>query len=623
MRRPADSSLPATRYEEIIRRALFPPFLATFALAALFLWQITALLAAAREVDQVDDTIAQADQTIRLMVDVETGERGYLVGGNPEFLLPYTQGRVAIRPALTDLARRVARNPDQLRRVVALRGTFDRWQENAEYEIRLRDRPGGHDAFVAYFNQARGKALMDAMRDQLAAFTREEEALRERRADSVQRQTLLTLGFGGPVTLLAGGLLGFGARRQMRHLSTRYEEVLHAELEAREYLGATLTSIGDAVLVTDAAGRVTRMNPVAEQLTGWPEAEAQGKDSRTVFDILNETTRREVESPVARVLRDGVVVGLANHTLLRRRDGTEIPIDDSGAPIRDALGTLRGVVLVFRDISERREQEDIIAAAAARQTRIAETLQQSLLLTPPPDALAGAQVATLYAAAQDEAELGGDFYDAFPVSEGILAFVLGDVTGKGLEAARFTAEVKFALRALLREHGSPALALTRLNQFLLNAERLEARSRSVLVSIAVVVLDTATGELACSLGGAESALIVRQATSGTEEIGANGPLLGADLGPETPVEYQEARTQLGTADLLVLVTDGVTEARRGNDFFGIDGVARVTGSAVLTDREWGETPLPSLAEAVLGAARDFAGGTLRDDACILVARRSA
>ena len=125
----------------------------------------------------------------------------------------------------------------------------------------------------------------------------------------------------------------------------------------RQQLLVTLTSIGDAVIATDAETRVTFLNPIAELLTGWSAAEASGQPLASVFRIVNEETRLPVESPADKVLRDGKIVGLANHTILLSRNGDEIPIDDSGAPIRDAKGNISGVVLVFRDITERRMVE--------------------------------------------------------------------------------------------------------------------------------------------------------------------------------------------------------------------------------------------------------------------------
>jgi PAS domain S-box-containing protein len=134
----------------------------------------------------------------------------------------------------------------------------------------------------------------------------------------------------------------------------------------QEWLRVTLASIGDAVIATDTKGRVTFLNPVAEGLTGWPQAEAQGEPLEAVFNILNERTRQPVENPVGRVLREGVIVGLGNHTILVTRDGTEWPIDDSAAPIRDATGKLIGVVLIFRDVTEQRRGQTFLADSEKR-----------------------------------------------------------------------------------------------------------------------------------------------------------------------------------------------------------------------------------------------------------------
>jgi len=127
--------------------------------------------------------------------------------------------------------------------------------------------------------------------------------------------------------------------------------------EALEELEATLRSIGDAVIATDSEGRVTLVNPVAEALTGWSAPEAAGRPLAEVFRIIDESTREAVEDPVSRVLRENTVVGLVNHTVLVARDGSERPIADSGAPVRDEHGAAIGVVLVFRDQSRERQAQ--------------------------------------------------------------------------------------------------------------------------------------------------------------------------------------------------------------------------------------------------------------------------
>jgi PAS domain S-box-containing protein len=163
--------------------------------------------------------------------------------------------------------------------------------------------------------------------------------------------------------------------------AVRRAERLEAERAARgvaerlrSSFETTLRSIGDAVIATDTQKRITLMNPVAEQLTGWPESEAVGQPLRHVFQILNEHTRAEAQDPVDRVLRKGVVVGMANHTVLIRRDGHETPIDDSAAPIRGVSGHVDGVVLVFRDVSAKKREETVSNFLAQASAALAESL---------------------------------------------------------------------------------------------------------------------------------------------------------------------------------------------------------------------------------------------------------
>jgi PAS domain S-box-containing protein len=139
----------------------------------------------------------------------------------------------------------------------------------------------------------------------------------------------------------------------------------HELAAERERLRITLASIGDAVISTDAEGRVTYLNPVAETLTGWSGGDAAGRPLPEVFRILHEYSREPASNPALHALREGRVVGLANHTLLIARDGTERPIDDSAAPMLDESGRPVGAVLVFRDMAERRRDEEARARLAA------------------------------------------------------------------------------------------------------------------------------------------------------------------------------------------------------------------------------------------------------------------
>ncbi|MEK6262086.1 MAG: PAS domain S-box protein [Planctomycetota bacterium] len=151
---------------------------------------------------------------------------------------------------------------------------------------------------------------------------------------------------------------------------------IHAEDELRkqsDWLRVTLSSIGDAVISTDVEGRVNFLNGVAESLTGWSQAEARGHLLPDVFHIVNEQTRQPVDNPALRALREGIIVGLANHTLLIAKDSTELPIDDSAAPIRSPEGEIVGSVLIFRDVTERRRSEMALRDSAARKTAMFES----------------------------------------------------------------------------------------------------------------------------------------------------------------------------------------------------------------------------------------------------------
>ncbi len=164
--------------------------------------------------------------------------------------------------------------------------------------------------------------------------------------------------------------------QRIEELGSEIQRRKLAEAEARqkkEWLQVTLHSIGDGVICTDSHGCVTMMNSVAEFLTGWTQDAAQGQPLEVVFPIINEQSRKPVENPVGKVLQHGGIVGLANHTILVARDGTERPIDDSAAPINDESGKILGVVLIFRDVTEQRRAEQEFRTSEARKSAILDT----------------------------------------------------------------------------------------------------------------------------------------------------------------------------------------------------------------------------------------------------------
>jgi len=173
---------------------------------------------------------------------------------------------------------------------------------------------------------------------------------------------------------------------QERELYIAVEMALHKHemgkklRERAHWFSTTLNSIGDAVITTDAAGYVTFMNPVAQSLTGWKQEEAAGKPLKDVFNIVNEKTGKPVEDPAAKVIQSGVVVAMANHKVLIARDGKRLPIDDSGAPIKDDSGELLGVILVFRDIAERRQAEEKLLRSEEKYRALVENANEVILV---------------------------------------------------------------------------------------------------------------------------------------------------------------------------------------------------------------------------------------------------
>ena len=297
------------------------------------------------------------------MIDVETGQRGYVLTGDRQFLQPYERATPQIQSQIDRLRELLSESPAQHAYVTALEKKIAICVAIAQQTVALRDERGFKEA-QEFAASGQGKRSMDDVRNLVAEMqTVELASLRQLEQQSTRSYTVATIA-DIVAALLGVGLVGLAFEIVRREL-VAHRRTLDALHEQREWLRVTLTSIGDAVIVTDAKGVVTFLNPVAGALTGWHQ-DAVGKPLAAVFQIIDEATRQPSESPMTKVIREGAIVGLANHTLLIARDGREIAIDDSGAPIRSYHGKIDGVVLVFRDISERKRAEEGLRAAGDR-----------------------------------------------------------------------------------------------------------------------------------------------------------------------------------------------------------------------------------------------------------------
>jgi PAS domain S-box-containing protein len=352
-------------YSRLLLRLLALPIAALTVLALILGYGLERIQESASAVDRADVVILHANRLIKLMVDEETGLRGFLLSRDPVFLKPLHEADQQIEPEFNTLFSMVHR-PDLVARLQRLQATHQRWQQKANQEI--HSAPVDTSTMVQRMLQR--KQEMDDVRAQMDEFLtivsggRAENFVANTEANQHARIGLILL------VALAAAVLSLETRRVFHRLTSAYNrqiqesELSRGESFAREqWLNIILRSIGDAVIACDTDGNVEFMNTVAERLTGWAEAEAKGKSLHKIFPIFNEETRTAVENPVDKVRRLGTVVGLANHTFLIARDGTEISIDNSGAPIRDASGRMIGIVLVFRDITDRRISEGALMRA--------------------------------------------------------------------------------------------------------------------------------------------------------------------------------------------------------------------------------------------------------------------
>jgi PAS domain S-box-containing protein len=271
--------------------------------------------------------------------------------GIDSYLEPYNRARLAMAGNIARARALTTDDREQHADVDRLSVEVDLKMSELAEAIRQR-RESGFAAAQAAVATNVGKRTMDEMRSIVARMDAREDVLlsaRTAQASQSYRSGLVTGFATTSLALLAVAALFFVARR------SGVERLRNAEMAER--LRVTLASIGDGVIATDDQGRVVSLNAVAESLTGWSAGEAEGRRLEEIFVIVHEETRRPADNPIGRVLRERVIVGLANHTVLIAKNGREIPIDDSAAPIKTADGRFVGAIMVFRDVSDRRTAE--------------------------------------------------------------------------------------------------------------------------------------------------------------------------------------------------------------------------------------------------------------------------
>jgi diguanylate cyclase (GGDEF)-like protein/PAS domain S-box-containing protein len=347
-------------------------------------WAFGKIKKAAEARTHTYEVIHRANALLSELRDAETGQRGYTMTGDDAFLEPYLEVRDRIIGHLEEL-RQLTSISATHKHLDALGPLIEDKMAEMRHVIELRR---NHDmtAAITVVRNSQGKRIMDSIRSEMSSFIQiEESALKQLEAkfQSNMQSLFIVITTTGLLTLLFAISFAYLIYREQQH---QLKHLVHLEtqqlLEIQEdtnrelqqanlalqvsegKLAVTLSSIGDGVMATDADGYVTLLNPIAEQLTGWTQAEAAGRPVEEIFRIVNQETRQPSTIPVKKVLAEGTIQGLPNHTILIARNDSERAIADSCAPIRNHDGQVIGAVLVFRDITESRQAEEKIRQMA-------------------------------------------------------------------------------------------------------------------------------------------------------------------------------------------------------------------------------------------------------------------
>ncbi|MFA6903976.1 MAG: PAS domain S-box protein, partial [Gallionellaceae bacterium] len=378
-------------------------------LAAAALLLVFGIVSASMAIRQIKDAaaaqqhtrqlLASADKLMSALNDAETSQRGYLLTGDASFLQPYLAVRDSIKGQLLQL-HQLTLPSDAQKHLDNITPLLDAKLAHLSQALALR-RSNRTAAALALVRGARGLHLMQGIRVEMDHFIRLGEsslALRETELQASMRHLFVVIVstslFALLLALAFAWLFYRGTQQRVKnllHLETRHllagQEAVNQQLQqsnltlqlSEEKLAVTLNSIGDAVIATDADARVTLMNPLAEQLTGWTQQQACGRPIAEIFSIVHKETRLPATIPVMAALEHGSIQALAKHTVLIAADGSECDIDDSCAPIRDNDGHVAGAVLVFRNVSDEYAVQQALRDSAAQIQTILNTVVDGII----------------------------------------------------------------------------------------------------------------------------------------------------------------------------------------------------------------------------------------------------
>lgn len=359
-------------FRNLLRRTLFLPLVLLVLLAVTLVVEVLSLTSSLRWVDHSDRVIDASRQAMRSMVEMESSLRGYELTRDPEFLNTFDDARKRLPDNIDRMVSLTSDNQLQQKRLSEIGNLDNGWIKWAEQEIAQHSKlpPTDNELLV-------GATLMGEIRSRQREIVEEEERLlheRSRRANILGRVVLMTA-IG--LSLVVALVLLTVTRRELRSLTKTYEEHLETEVErtrqlqeSREFFRTTLNSLTEGVVATDAQGKITFINPTAQELTGWEQAdEACGRPLEDVLQIIDESTRVRLRRLLEELPTSDKLAAAPGHLSMQDRHGNEFPVEVSAAPIMNDQHELAGTVVVVRDITQRRQTEQTL--------RVSERLTQA------------------------------------------------------------------------------------------------------------------------------------------------------------------------------------------------------------------------------------------------------
>lgn len=374
-----------SQLNRVLLQTLLLPVLALSVLSGVFVWQIVSAVHTVDHIQMADRGITMATDINAGIVNEETGLRGYQVTGNTIFLQPYVYAQSPLHQQFQQLRDSIAAQHGDVSQVDRLVAAHDQWQIAVAQPL-IQATENGIDTRGTSTN-LRGKARMDTIRDRIAEINTAQRGVRDRAVDRFHDTVRHTIEVAIGLALIIGLMIGVYSRGQLRSVSAAFERTLGAvwrnaqEIHASEdRLRTILRSLGEAVVVCNAQGQIEILNTVAQEMTGWPEAEAIKRPVDQVILFVSADDQSAIAPPVRSALAGQVHVTVHGNTRLVRRNGSEVFAEGLAVPVIDDAGKVAGAVMVFRDVTEQRQTQAALLASEklAVAGRLAATIAHEI-----------------------------------------------------------------------------------------------------------------------------------------------------------------------------------------------------------------------------------------------------